>query len=229
MTRFLFLIFLSSLVSLSRAEEPRFVEVSGTSKLLADIDSVTWRFKIRAVADTLAESATSLNEANAALQERLTTIGFPEGEGLKLSSLRSGRNYVEENRQRVHRGYFAEREMKFLAPNLEKRMEIEHALLTDDRIEISRVDLATSDHERLKREALKVAMQAAKEKADLIVGELGGQLGPLLWAREGSHIASPMLLTENRIEMPIFASRDNSEFDKISYGASVTVKFEVLD
>ncbi|MEM1293966.1 MAG: SIMPL domain-containing protein, partial [Verrucomicrobiota bacterium] len=191
---FIFAFFTMISAAFGQAEEPRFVEVSGTSKLLADIDSATWRFRIRAVADTLAESAASLKEANTALEERFAEIGFAENEGLRLSSLRSGRNYVEENRQRVHRGYFAEREMKFLAPNLDKRMEIEHALFMDDRIEISRVDLATSDHERLKREALKVAMQAAKEKAELMVGELGGKLGPLLWVREGSHIASPMRL-----------------------------------
>ncbi|MEO0444970.1 MAG: SIMPL domain-containing protein [Verrucomicrobiota bacterium] len=208
--------------------ELHYLEATGSAKLLADTDSVTWRISIRAEADALAQTADLLAESESQLRTKFEALGLPGNTHLKLSSIRSGRHFEKEDKKTIFRGFYAERQAKIMAPDLEKRTEIEHALLEDDRIEIHGLDITTGNHEDLKKEALRLALQAAKEKATMMVEELGADLGVLLSVQEGGSPSFRTAMTSNRIEMPEFANSQASEFEKIAYSSQVTARFAIL-
>lgn len=207
-------------------DEVRHVQANGTSKLYAEADHADWRLRLRAVSNTLGEASQRLDDASASLTERLVAAGFPE-DSLRWSGISSGRSY----NQRVFNGYFAERGALVSLSDLARRRELEKVLLEDPLIEIVRVALKTTRHEELRKEALVSAFEVAKEKAELLATAAGAELGPVLSIDEQA--PEPTFgfrsggITENRIEMPVFAAGEASEFEMLDYSMSVAVRFEI--
>lgn len=204
----------------------RHIEVEATSKVVADVDRASWQIKVRGEAVSLAEASRMLDAATASLRERLVKGGFTEG-ALRLSGIASGKNYDTTRDGRVFKGFYAERAAMVEIPDLAKRQSLEGVLLEDDRIEIVKVELRTTKHEELRKQALLAAVAAAREKSAFLAKEAGAEIGALLAIREGSITYSWGPLTENRIDQPIFAQSNTAEFEKLEYTATVTVKFEL--
>lgn len=211
----------------------RTIEVEGTSKILAEVDRVTWQIKIRAEAASLAEASKTLESVTSTLRDQLKESGFAD-DVLRDSRISSGKHYeyVQENpssprETRVLKGYYTERYSVIEIADLSKRQTLESLLLADDHIEIVTIDLESSKHEELKKQALVLAVAAAKEKAALMAKEAGTDIGQLLNIREGSSSGGWTQLTENRIGQPIFNQKQGAEFEKLEYSSTVSVKFEL--
>lgn len=204
----------------------RNIEVDATSSILADVDRAGWQIKMRGEAASLAEASKNLTASAESLKQRLAREGFG-ADSLRLSGIASGKFYEDSRDAKVFKGYFAERAAVVELPDLTKRQALETLLLEDDHIEIVKVDLRSSKHEELRKQAQLTAVSAAKEKAALLAKEAGAEIGTVLSIREGQANSGWITLTENRIAQPIFALNNSAEFEKLEYTATVTVKFEL--
>lgn len=223
----------ATVASAQQIDTRRTVEAEGTSKILAEVDRVTWQIKIRAEADSLVEASKKLDFVTNSLQDRLKESGFDEGT-LRDSRISSGKHYeyvqqtpASPRETRVLKGYYTERYSVVEIADLSKRQALESLLLADDHIEIVTIDLESSKHEELKKQALVLAVTAAKDKAVLMAKEAGAEIGQLLNIREGSSSGGWAQLAENRIAQPVFSQKQGAEFEKLEYTATVSVKFEL--
>ncbi|MEM9283459.1 MAG: SIMPL domain-containing protein [Verrucomicrobiota bacterium] len=211
-------------VSIASAEEAeRYIEVTGVARVEGDVDRIAWHFSVRSENESLETAAAELEKASDALVERLNSLELG-AEGLRFNRVRSGRVYEREGNQQVFKGYFVERGASVTTDKLELSPQVEKALLADESISIRDLKLNSSQQEALKKEAVANAVLAAHEKAKLMVSQLGEALGPVRMIQEGSS-ARPVVITENRIAMPAFASQQRAEFEKISIESQVTVRF----
>lgn len=204
----------------------RHIEVDATSRIAADVDRASWQIKIRGEAATLEEASRTLDKTTNSLRDRLKQGGFAEGT-LLLSGIASGKHYESTRESRVFKGYYAERAAIVEISDLTKRQILETVLLADDHIEIVKVELRSSKHEEIRKQALIAAVSAAKDKAGFLAKEAGAELGQLLAIREGTSNGGWLTLTENRIVEPFFGQNNTAEFEKLEYTATVTVKFEL--
>lgn len=202
----------------------RHIEVDAVAKIAADVDRASWQIKVRGEAASLAEASKGLDASTAALRDRLAKNGFKENT-LRLSGIASGKNYDTAREGRVFKGFYAERAAIVEITDLSRRQALETALLEDDHIEIVKVELRTSQHEALRKQALLAAVSAAKEKAEALANEAGVQIGELLALREGRSTSGWLDVNENRIAQPIFGQNNAAEFEKLEYSATVTVKY----
>jgi uncharacterized protein len=126
---------------------------------------------------------------------------------------------------RVLKGFIAERTAVIELRNLEKRQKLEALLLGDDRIEINQVSAKSSKHDEYRKKALIDAAKVAKVKAAGLAEVLGSELGQILVIREDkSQFGFNPSFANNIINDDDEAS---SELEKLSYRATVTVKFEL--
>ncbi|GEP46366.1 SIMPL domain-containing protein [Brevifollis gellanilyticus] len=204
----------------------RHIEVDATSQISADVDRASWQIKIRGEAASLADASKALDAATASLRDRLKQGGL-DAEALRLSGIASGKHYENARETRVFKGFYAERAAVVEISDLSKRQALETVLLADDQIETVKVDLRSSKHAELRKQALLAAMAAAREKATFLAKEAGADLGPLLAIREGASQNGWGTLISNSISQPLFAQDQGAEFEKLEYTATVTVKFEL--
>lgn len=217
---------LTSHVGAQQLDTRRHIEVDATAKIAADVDRASWQIKIRGEAETLEEASKTLEDSTASLRNRLAQNAFDSGV-LRLSGIASGKHYETTRDTRIFKGFYAERASIVEITDLSKRQSLEAVLLGDDHIEIVKVDLRSSKHEELRKQALLAAVSAAKEKATFLAKEAGADIGTLLSIREGANNNGWITLTENRIVEPFFGQNNTAEFEKLEYSATVTVKFEL--
>ncbi|HEY1083211.1 MAG TPA: SIMPL domain-containing protein [Prosthecobacter sp.] len=201
----------------------RHVEVSATAKIVAEADIASWQLRIRGEAPALAKASASLDESAQALVQRLKEAGVP-ADALRLSGIASGRHFEENGRERVFKGYFAERSAAVELKDLGKRQVLETALLADDRVEIVQVTLRSTRHEELRRESLFAAVAAAKEKAAALAREAGAEISTVLEIRET--VTNPVWNSSLSNRIAVQDGEGGSvEFERIEYPAAVTLKF----
>jgi len=209
---------------LALAEVPeRFIEISGTATVKADVDRIAWHLRIRGEGESLDAAADALALATEGLADRLKALELP-GESVKFSRMQSGRIENNVNGRREISGYFVERGAVIQLESLEPSHAVESVLLVDDGIEIDRLSLESSHYEGLKQQVVVDAVAAAKVKANLMVGELGVVLGQVMEIREGT-FAPTSFVTRNTMAMPAFAQGGSADFEKVELSATVTVKF----
>jgi hypothetical protein len=223
---FLSVVLFTTISGAQQIDTRRHIEVDATSKIAADVDRASWQIKIRGEAGSLADASKILDSSTVSLRDRLKQAGFDEG-ALRLSGIASGKHYETTRETRVFKGYYAERASVVEIPDLSKRQALETVLLADDHIEIVKVELRSSKHDELRKQALLAAVAAAKDKASFLAKEAGADVGPLLAIREGANNNGWITLTENRIVEPFFGQDNTAEFEKLEYTATVTVKFEL--
>ena len=190
------------------------------------MDRASWQIKIRGESASLIDASEALSAATSRLRERLKASGFEVG-SLRLSGIASGKHYETERDTRVLKGYYAERASVVEISDLSRRQALETVLLADDHIEIVKVELRSSKHEDLRKQASREAVVAAKEKATALSKEAGAEIGTLLSIREGANNHGWIVLTENRVSDPFFGVDNNAEFEKLQYTATVTMKLEL--
>ncbi|MEM6915751.1 MAG: SIMPL domain-containing protein [Verrucomicrobiota bacterium] len=230
------LLFTSPLRGEESAPPPRTIEVTGTATSKAEVDRVAWSISLRTEADTLAGAMESLAAATGQLQGSIANLANVEV-GLRFSRIRSGRLYntVERldsegrvTKEQIHSGFFIERAATVRSEDLEASAAIETILLQDERIQIGSLSLTTTEYENLKKRAIRSAVEAAKEKAELMISVFPDlKLGPVLQMREGSSSTNRVTITENRIEMPVFHQAQSGEFDLVSVTSSVSLKISL--
>ena len=205
----------------------RHIQVQGTAQIFAEVDRAIWHITVRGEANALEQSSIQVANSIVNLQNALETEKIGK-DSLRFSGISSGRVYDQPQRggPKVFKGFFAKREAVIEVPDLGLREKLERVLLADDRIEIERVELKSTQHEDLRKRSLISAVAAAKAKAEFLAKEAGANLGLVLSINEGNNMPA-WGLTSNRIEMPVFDGAEVPEFEKLSYSATVTVKFEL--
>ncbi|SHI55564.1 Uncharacterized conserved protein YggE, contains kinase-interacting SIMPL domain [Rubritalea squalenifaciens DSM 18772] len=219
----------SLILSLSAAQAEidtrRHIEVSGTAELQVEPDRAVWSIAIRGEADSVSGASQQLDESTQALQKALKEAKFPDTT-IRLSAISSGRHYTGEDENKVFAGYYAERKAEIELKDLQQRQQIESLLLSDNRIEISKVSTLSSQHDAHQRKVLLNATATAKSKAGDLAAALGAELGQVLTIQQGSPSYLPGLyIRSNSIAAPTFATP--TEMEKLSYSATITVKFEL--
>ena len=202
----------------------RHVEVDATAEILVEPDYATWSIKIRGEAESVAEASQRLEESTAALKASLVDSGF-EGEIIRFSAISSGRHFVGDRDERIFKGYFAERSAVIELRDLGKRQELETILLGDDRIEIDDVSAQSSKHDEYRRRVVLAAAVVAKDKAADLAAALDSELGQVLSIRQGNVQFGFGFVTRNTIRADEGVA--SAELKKLSYHATVSVKFEL--
>ena len=224
--RFLPLLLIIPSLGAAEIDVRRHIEVDGTAEIRVTPDFATWQIVIRGEAESLAEASGYLDESSEKLSDSLTSAGLSE-ESVKLSGISSGRYYETVDKERVFKGFFAERNVIVELRDLNKRQELEKILLQDDRVKISEVIAQSSSHEENRKKALLSAASVAKEKASALAGTLDAEIGVPLSIRQGSS-SYRTIITSNRIETSFFGGEPKStQLEALSYSSTVTVKFEL--
>lgn len=204
----------------------RFIEVSGTATVRADVDRISWHILIRGEGESLDAAGSALTQATEGLVDRLEVLELP-GESVKFSRLKSGRLEDRIDGRTELRGFFVERSAVIQLESLEPSHEVESALLVDDGIEIRNLELESSHYEGLKQQVVVDAVAAAKAKAELMVGELEVVLGQVMEIRESPATPFSSGVFENRVSTPAFAQQAGVDFEKVELTATVSVKFAI--
>lgn len=202
----------------------RHIEVDATAEILVEPDFATWSIKIRGEADSVAEASRRLEESTAALKASLIESGF-EGNIIRFSAISSGRHFVGDRDEKIFKGFFAERSAVIELRVLEKRQQLEAILLEDDRIEIDDVSAQSSKHDEYRKRVILDAAVVAKEKATDLAAALDSELGQVLSIRQGKVQYGFGFITSNKISEDEGVA--SAELKKLSYHATVSVKFEL--
>jgi uncharacterized protein YggE len=74
------------------------------------------------------------------------------------------------------------------------------------------------------------AIKAAKEKADYLLGALGGQTGKVIWVNDSGASVAPVLYVNSNERLDLSFGKfknDDLQFQKIKISASIQVKFQI--
>ncbi|MGJ8677193.1 MAG: SIMPL domain-containing protein [Akkermansiaceae bacterium] len=215
-----------SLVHANELDTRRHITVVGSAKLLATPDIATWRINLRGESKSLAEASDSLDKAGTALVTALTEAGFTE-DMVKLSAISSGRHYEGPYNKRIFKGFFTQRSATIELTDLSQRQKLETALLQDNRIEIVSFNTQSTKQEEFKQQVILDAAAAAKVKASQLAETLGAEIGSVLSISQGSNNQfGGQAIQSNRISISE-QGLGSAEVQKLTYSASVTVKFEL--
>lgn len=157
--------------------EPRTISVSAEAVVRVVPDRITIRFGVETF-DVLLRDAVARNEVvSAAVRKALTARGVPDRQ-IKTENISLDILYKSSGRpSRGIEGYYARRAWEV---TLKERSQVEDviaAVIAAGANEISSVSYGVEEVRKHRDEARRMAARAAREKAQLLAGELGATVG----------------------------------------------------
>jgi hypothetical protein len=169
-----------TLYAVEDAENARLLSVSGKAEMSAEAEKVDLYFSVETdsykASDSQQENAEIVQNVRAALQ----AMGFEKEDIESTSYLLQERNeYDYDLRKNIFLGYRTTHGLKVSLTELEKAGQVIDAAIGAGANRVSSVvfDLKPETVERLKKEALELAGQKAREKAESIAAGLGISVG----------------------------------------------------
>jgi uncharacterized protein YggE len=174
---------------------PRTVTVSGEGVLHVQPDKATVRFGV-VTRHADPEQARRLNaEAAREAMNAVRRLGIEERKlQLQALSLQPVREYNQATNQWEDKGYEAAREVVVELEDLEKLPEVIAQVVQKGANRLNGLSYDVKDRQAVRNEALRQAVLAARDKAQLMATTLGATLGPI-WqiAEQGISMPPPIL------------------------------------
>ena len=210
--------------SLSAQETSRFIEVNGTSKIIAQADYIHFMIQIRNVAKTLEASRQQNVRDSDELVEIINQFRIAK-EDWELSPMKFGKEYSYKPERKLV-GYFSQVTVSVKLKSLDDYYAFITELSKNKFYEIIHSEYRVSDLLKYHKEATISAVKAAKEKAGYIAESMGVKVGKIIQIRELNKIQTYPNPFNKVSEMG--SSQENIS-GRISISRSVSMKVELID
>ena len=212
----------------SRAPE-RSVTTSGQAsvRLAPDRAWVTVGIEARAMKPQDAQKKAALTMQ--AVQAKLASLGIPK-EAIRTVAFNLNADWDYANRQRVLRGYIVSNHIEVKVDALDKLADVLDQSITAGANAIHGVRWDLQNRERVERDALREAVEDAKQRAEVAVAAASARLGPVLRINEQRY-DSPrpvdMMMRQANVEAMAAPPQTPISPGEIEIRASVTVSFGI--
>lgn len=177
--------------------EPRSITVTGNAERILPADRVRISASLRSVLGELAAARTASQEGFEGLVKGLGELGVP-AEKIELGNHSLGREYEHgPNGQRINKGFFSERQfvIELDDPSL---LELVHGTLAENaEVAVNHTGFSRKDEIEVRRELRQAALEAAKDKAEVMAAVYGQKVGKPLKMSEGGGFGPTMFNTRN--------------------------------
>jgi len=187
--KYLFFFLMLCFISSSAQENPKYINVNGTSELHLPADQIDFTVQIRIVDDSIEESKKTNDQYLEELLKILNDSGINSND-IEVSPITLGKNYVTDiNRgETKQEGYFTAVRVTFLLKELSYYFGLTNKLSSDNHFEIISSGYKISDYEKQHQAAYEGALKAAKEKAEYMTKTMGVKLGEVLEIDENNNL-----------------------------------------
>jgi uncharacterized protein YggE len=162
------------------------VEGLGEIKKIPDLAII--RFD---VVSTATNASTAKQNVDAIVGKAIAAakhLGVAEA-AIKASRINAAAQYDWNNQQRVYKGERVSRQVEMSLQDTDRYNDLIDALLAVGISQMQPPQLTFSDHRQLQHDALKLALEDARDRAQLMAGQLGEQLGRVFQIAPVNHQA----------------------------------------
>ena len=161
-------------------EPKRTITVSGEGHIDVEPDMAVVRFGIVSIADQPEDARSQNAEAAARAMNAVRELGI-EDRYIQMETLRlqPHREWVDEDRRWVERGYEAIRQVVVDVHDLEMLPTLVAEVVQQGANRLEQVSYDLEDRDAARNEALRAAVENAREKARIVASTLGEELGPV--------------------------------------------------
>jgi uncharacterized protein YggE len=203
-------------------EQPRSIDVYGSSALAVNPDGIDWRLEVATYGDTMNE-AKSLNDR--ALADLRTLLNKTERvETVEVNNPRLSRTYNAEEKKL--KAFNAESYVTFKSFAVAKQQDLATGIAQIPGVSINSCQWMTTNETRIVKEARTLALAAAKDKAVQMADALGMAVGVPFLIEERSSRWEP---TGLNIQIDQTGVTRNDSGGKVRVGANVRVVFELKE
>jgi|GEM_PF-1299650 uncharacterized protein len=221
-----FIVLFLCVISINAQPTPTFIEVNGTSELLAQADKINFSVNIKAINASLKESKSICDASLEKLLSILKKTDIPASE-IDVSPISLGRNYEQKSYSKTQNGFFVSVNVSFVLKDISKYYILSSLLAEDKEYETVNSYYSSSDYETQNETSYENALKAAKAKAEYMAAALGAKIGPILEISENnSYPAFSYAL--NTITKDASAEAEPL-LGKLSIKRSVRVKFGLIN
>lgn len=169
----------------------RTVTVQGEAELVREPDQAVVRFGVVTEAQDPEEARRLNAEAAAAAMNVVRDLGIAERKiTLETLSLQPQREYDQENRRWIERGYEAQRQVSVEIDDLEELPLLVARVVQQGANRLAGIAYGLQDQTSVRQDALREAVLNARAKAELMATTAGATLGPV------------QSMTEQAMDMP---------------------------
>lgn len=189
---------LSPLAALGQVAQPppRQISVSGEATVFVVPDEVTVRVGVEMRGDTVAAAKEAVEERSRRLLNAAQRAGVP-AEDIQTEILSVQVLYRQNSDTREVSGYFARRMYVIKIKDLSLLEKVVDATLSNGANVLEGIEFQSRDLRKHRDAARKLAAQAARQKADLLAGELGAKVGQAQQISESGGVWFPMARGQN--------------------------------
>lgn len=167
---------------------------------------VDLRFNLFSVKDSLAEAKKDVDKLYRQALAEIEKFDIDKTD-IKLTRINSYQEYEWVNRKRNLKGHRVSRSLTITVRNLETYPDLLQSLVDAGISQIGNASARIDDVETFKRQALKNAVTASKQKASLLASEFGRTLGKVLVVNEGGiHVPRPIVYAQRSRSKTALAS-----------------------
>jgi uncharacterized protein len=186
-TLFLCLIIISVTTKAQDKETEQILKIAGHAQLFVTPDMGVLHVNIRAIDMTAAKAITKLNEKTKDVIRQLNSIGFKETE-IKTTSFQINENRIYRDREHKDSGYVAMQSVEVEFQNnrdlITKILNTFSGSQTDFKLNFS-FKLSDKKREEVKNELIKLSIDDARKKSELIAKSAGIKLGKIVEINSG--------------------------------------------
>lgn len=188
-----FAVLFAATVAHAQTAQPRTISVTGTATLSAVPDVTVVTFGVEHFEPQLADALAQNREAAASLVKAIKTLGVDE-KNISTDGLSVQIEYAYNNgRMEKVTGYRISRTYTVKLTDAKLLERLVETGLDSGANQLMGIDFQVSDIAQLRNDARRQAVQAAKEKAELMAGQLGVKIGkPLNISEMGEAMPMPM-------------------------------------
>lgn len=205
----------------------RTVSVSGTGSVTLEADNATIILSVITKGKEVAETTEDNAKKMTAVQDAIIKSGIQKDcISTQNFSVYQESHYDNKTGKQVYDDYRVTNQIKILVKKIDKVSEVIDLALKSGANQLSSLDYGVSDTETAKTQARLLAIQQAKEAANLLAGASGAQLGKVLSISEHADYSYP----RTRLMKASMANADMLETSAVSTpvsGGSSTVTISV--
>lgn len=228
-------VLMSGLPATATAQDRAFtISVSGQAEIKVLPDMATVRFGV-VTHDKHPDEARRLNaDAAAAAMNAVRALGIEERD-LKLQGIQLSprREYDPDRRIYIEDGFEASRNVVVTVRDLDLLPDLMAAIVDQGANRINDVQYGLEDRDAAELEALTKATRRAREKAQVMAGELGWSLGRAVQINEqGVNVPQPRIQMEMAMQASVAKDGGNPDAfapGEMTVSASVTVVFSLVE
>jgi uncharacterized protein YggE len=213
-------------------ESLRHVRVTSEGAVYVTPDEVSVSFGVTSSSADLDKVKAEVDQRTTELVRAIKDAGVP-AEQIQTAQVDVSLSY-QDWQKRTGRKYVATRNYQVKLKDVSMLAKVMNAAFENGANMMGGVSYGSSELRQQKDEARKLAIRAAKEKAELLAGELGAKVGRVLTIVEASDTVVPWgpgRMTNMLVgaAAAVGTTEESLPTGKIAVRASVTVAFEIVD